>query len=111
MNPLSIMMKRCSKMALVAVMLLGSAAVATADQPDHRRGGEVHPMHAPPPPKREAAGKRAGYVWVEGRYDFRDGKYVWLPGHWERAQQGKRYRQGRWDKRGDRSSKTNSILG
>ncbi|MBV9330528.1 MAG: YXWGXW repeat-containing protein [Alphaproteobacteria bacterium] len=40
-------------------------------------------------------------VWIDGRWDWRDGQYVWISGHWERAPGGQtRWQPGRWSKRG-----------
>jgi hypothetical protein len=62
--------------------------------------GDDRPRQPPPPrrqEKREAA--RAGFVWVEGEWDWRGGKYEWVAGHWERERAGKRWRQSRWEQR------------
>src|ERR1041385_3639874 len=37
---------------------------------DHR-----HPYGAPPPVRVERHAERRGYVWVNGGYDWRDGRY------------------------------------
>jgi hypothetical protein len=49
-----------------------------------------------------APAARAGFVWVNGRWDWRAGKWQWIDGHWERERAGKRWRDGRWDKRDNR---------
>ena len=55
----------------------------------------------PPPPPVEQVAPRAGWVWVEGGYVWRYGRYRRLPGHWERARADRRWRSGRWFWRGD----------
>ena len=55
------------------------------------------PNMAPPPPQAENPGAKAGFVWVTGRWDWRDHKYQWTPGHWERERAGQHWNQGRWD--------------
>ena len=42
----------------------------------------------PPPPIRYEARPAmpgAGYTWVEGYWGVHDGRYVWVPGHYDRA--------------------------
>ncbi len=92
---------------LVTATLAGSTLLAVSvasAQPgvrDHRRGGHHGPpatapvnagppRDAPPPPKAERIGKRRGFVWVAGEWDWRDGGWAWQAGHWERARKGKR---------------------
>jgi hypothetical protein len=65
------------------------------------------PRDAPPPPreeKRDAA--RAGYVWVAGEWDWKNGNYEWVPGHWERARANKEWRPSRWEQREGRWQRT-----
>ena len=50
---------------------------------------------------RKQRGKK-GYVWVEGRWNWDNGNWAWVDGHWERQRRGQRYKQGRWQRRGDR---------
>jgi hypothetical protein len=55
----------------------------------------------PPAPRFERVKPRRGFVWIDGNWDWRDGRYVWLDGHWERERPGMRWHGGRWDYRGD----------
>ena len=55
----------------------------------------------PPPPPMERMHARAGWVWVEGGFEWRHGRYRRLPGHWERERPGRHWHSGRWDWRGD----------
>jgi len=57
------------------------------------------PREAPPPPRDEQSGVRAGFVWIRGRWDWRTGKWEWIPGHWERERAGKQWREARWEQR------------
>ncbi|MGE5184598.1 MAG: IPT/TIG domain-containing protein [Acidobacteriota bacterium] len=57
------------------------------------------PNAAPPPPPAENPGARAGFEWVAGRYNWRDHKWQWMPGHWERERAGQHWHPGRWDRR------------
>jgi len=54
-----------------------------------------HPLA--PPPRLEVVQPRRGFVWVEGGFTWRDGRYVALPGHWERERHGYRWQVGRWE--------------
>lgn len=54
----------------------------------------------PPPPRYVQVTPRAGYVWIDGRWDYRGGRYVWLDGRWERERSGYAYTQGYWQRRG-----------
>lgn len=52
---------------------------------------------APPSPVAETTpAPRKGFVFVKGNYEWRDGDYEWVPGHWEREQRGKAWRDGAW---------------
>lgn len=54
----------------------------------------------PPPPQPEPVADRPGFVWVRGRWDLRDERWVWIGGHWERARIGHYWQEGRWERRG-----------
>ncbi len=56
----------------------------------------------PPPPRRVQVHARPGYVWVEGSWLSRGGRWAWRKGHWLRARPGHIYVQGRWVRRGGR---------
>ena len=60
------------------------------------------PVEAPPPPVVERQRARRGWVWVGGNYQWRDGRYVWMRGHWERERPGWSWREGRWENQGGR---------
>ncbi len=60
------------------------------------------PTEAPPAPRIEKLEARAGFVYVNGRWDWRNHKWEWINGHWERERPGKRWNQGHWDRNGDR---------
>jgi hypothetical protein len=56
----------------------------------------------PPPPPARVVEVRPGFIYVEGRYEWRGGRHVWVDGRYERERRGYRYVQGRWDRRGRR---------
>ena len=57
------------------------------------------PTEAPPSPREEKQAAKAGYVWVNGHWDWKARKWDWTPGHWEREQANKHWREGRWEQR------------
>jgi hypothetical protein len=86
-------MKRSLKLSLVtafAALALGAGSAA-ADHDYYSDG--------PPPVRYERVAPRAGYVWVQGHYDFdyANNQWVWNPGHYERARAGYAWTDGRWD--------------
>ncbi len=49
----------------------------------------------PPPPER-------GFVWIDGYHRWDGGRYVWVPGRWDRPpHRGARWVAHRWVHRGD----------
>jgi hypothetical protein len=69
------------------------------EQPRHTTGS-AHPTEPPPSPRAERAGRRAGYIWVDGYYRWDRGAYVWVRGHWERERRGFTWQPGHWERRG-----------
>ena len=57
------------------------------------------PTVAPPARRVERWAPRRGFVWVNGHWDWRGGQWAWVPGHYERARAGHRYRERRWESR------------
>jgi hypothetical protein len=63
----------------------------------------AYPTAPPPAPQAEPPQRpRAGYVWIAGNYEWKDGDYAWTPGHWERQKASQRWVDGHWDRQGDR---------
>ncbi|MBS1122583.1 MAG: hypothetical protein H6Q90_4811 [Deltaproteobacteria bacterium] len=60
----------------------------------------VEVEEAPPPPRTIVVETRPGFVWVEGRWAHRGGRYIWLDGRWERERANHYWVQGRWERRG-----------
>lgn len=62
--------------------------------------GTVYVRDEPPPPQVEvrpvAPGPNA--VWIDGYWRWAHGRYIWVPGHWERHPKGT-WVPGHWDKR------------
>lgn len=97
------------KSALTAV-LLGASALVGCGGSYYSAGVVVGP---PPPPLYGPVGYAPGpgYVWTDGFYDLRGGRWVWVGGRWARPprpnyvwvkpyweQRGRAYRfhQGHW---------------
>jgi len=76
---------------LLFMTLTTSPVVAWNDAP----GGPT------PPPPMERVRARHGWVWVEGGFEWRHGRYRKLPGHWERERPDRHWHSGRWEWRGD----------
>jgi hypothetical protein len=58
---------------------------------------------APPAPRYEVVpAPRAGYIWAPGYWDWRNGRHVWVRGHWERERRGYYYHPQRWEQRDGR---------
>ena len=73
------------------------ATVSTTPTPT----GEIIVTEAPPAPRTEVVGvaPSPAHVWVKGYYVYQNGRYVWLPGHWEtRPRSGAIYVAGHWDR-------------
>jgi YXWGXW repeat-containing protein len=62
---------------------------------------DIHPRAAPPPPREESFAPRAGFVFVRGNWEWRDGEWQWIPGHWERERAAQRWIEAHWEQRGD----------
>lgn len=64
--------------------------------------GGMYPTQAPPPVRVENFGApRAGYLWVAGRWDWRNGNWAWIDGHWERERANMQWYPGRWELQGN----------
>ena len=56
----------------------------------------------PPPPRTVVVETRPGFLWIEGRWWRRGGRWEWTDGHWERERTGYIWTPGRWERRGHR---------
>ena len=117
--------------ALAVALVTAGSSMASADGHhgrgrDHRRGPPIVvvrppvvvvrppvvvvrppvilvPNIAPPALRVERIGRpRHGMVWIDGRWDWRNGQWVWAAGRWERRQHDHRWHRGEWVQRGDR---------
>src|SRR5215471_3564890 len=87
--------------------LATTTAPAGAPSPAHHHAARTQlaqwrgPRQAPPPPRVERVEPRRGQVWIPGRYEWRDNRYLWAGGRWEREQPGRRWHPGRWQWQGN----------
>lgn len=56
----------------------------------------------PPPARHVVVETRPGYIYIEGRWIRRGGRWEWHEGHWERQRTGYVWVPGRWERRGRR---------
>lgn len=85
---------------ICAVMLAGLLGGAPTQA--RAAGLDIFVELTPPASRRERVRPRAGYVWVNGHYQWRGNRYVWQPGYYERARRGAVYVQPRWVQQGNR---------
>jgi len=87
--------------ALVAALAAGS--VGCVVRTHGRVSGPVAIVEVeeePPPPRVYVRDTRPGFVFIQGRWDRRGGRWVWRDGYWERQRAGSRWEDGRWERRG-----------
>jgi hypothetical protein len=89
---------RLALVATLATPLVGCVVDGQAQVSGPTAYVEVE--EAPPPPRTVVVETRPGFVWIEGRWAHRGGRYVWLDGRWERERAGRYWEQGRWERRG-----------
>lgn len=93
---------------LLTATLLGTAAGCTVEARGHVVvpqpvvGVEVEVEEEPPPPRTVVVETRSGFVFIEGRWFRRGGRWEWQDGRWERERVGHVWVAGRWERRGNR---------
>lgn len=61
--------------------------------------GVVVVQSEPPPPRYVQVEQRPGFIWIQGRWDWRGNQWYWLDGHWERQRSRHVYHPGQWQRR------------
>lgn len=97
------MMKNALASLLFAALLL-PACVVRGSGAAYVSGpvAVVEVEEEPPAPRVVVVEQRPGFVWVEGRWLRRGGRWHWQDGHYERVRSGHVWVQGRWERRGNR---------
>jgi len=76
------------KLLLMGTVLLGTILTACAPG----GGGYVSARFGPPPPPRYGiigVAPGPGYVWTDGFWDLRGGRWYWVGGRWVRPPRGR----------------------
>lgn len=90
-------------MSLRRMLLLATFALSTASVPAASQAKEYIVRIAPPAARVEVVpAERKGYVWAPGYWGWRNGRHVWVAGHWVRARVGYRWVPHRWEERDGR---------
>lgn len=94
-------------MAITRTAFLGALAIALAPAGfatlPAAAAVQVFVDVAPPPPRHEVVpAPRRGYAWQPGYWHWRNGRHVWVEGHWVRARPGYYWHPSRWEQRNGR---------
>lgn len=78
-------------------MILAALAVSSIGVIPLAANAAVYVDIAPPAPRHEVIpAERHGYVWAPGYWDYRNGRYVWIKGHYVRERHGMYWHPNRW---------------
>jgi len=92
-----------SSLALAATLTAAaSGCVVTARGHVEAPAAVVEVDEEPPPPRTVVVESRPGFVFIEGRWYRRGGRWEWADGRWERERVGHVWVPGRWERRGRR---------
>ena len=83
-----------------AKLAVAAVTVASLTVPAFSQVGIVIGRNPPPPMRweRRPPPPGPGSVWIDGFWSWRDGRYVWIPGHWDRSPYaGAYWSHGHWD--------------
>ncbi|MGH7635700.1 MAG: hypothetical protein ACRENC_18375, partial [Gemmatimonadaceae bacterium] len=96
-------MKKSGDMA-VLVFSLSLAIGACTVSGQGTIGVETTPVvyQEPPPPRVETVTMRPGYIYIKGRWNWQNGNWAWVGGHYENQRAGYAWTEGRWENRGNR---------
>ncbi len=84
-------------------LLVGALFASTVACISVPAAAEIYVQVAPPASRHEAIpAPRAGQVWAPGYWNWRNGRHVWVRGHWERERRGMYYHPSRWVERDGR---------
>ena len=98
-------MKNALGSFLLTATLLGTAGGCVVEARGHVSAPpppvavvEVEVEEEPPPPRAVVVETRPGFVFVQGRWFRRGGRWEWSDGHWERERAGQVWVAGRWER-------------
>jgi hypothetical protein len=84
-------------------LMMGALAAASIAWMPLPASAQVYVEVAPPAPRHEMMPRhREGYVWSPGYWDLRNGRHVWVRGHWVRERPGMYWHPNRWVERDGR---------
>ncbi len=84
-------------------LLVGALFASTVACISVPAAAEIYVRVAPPAPRHEVIpAPRSGYVWAPGYWDHRNGRHVWVKGHYERERRGLYYHPSHWVERDGR---------
>src|SRR4051812_38313849 len=99
-------MKNALGSFLLAATLLGTAGGCVVGARGHVSAPplvvEVEVEEHPPQHRVVIMETRPGFIFVQGRWYRRGGRWEWGEGHWERERAGQVWVAGRWERRGNR---------
>ena len=89
--------------AFILAAALAGGCVVRGRAGVYTEPGVVYVEEDPPPPRVVVVpSSRPGYIWIDGRWDYRGRQWVWLDGRYERERVGHVWAPGRWERRGRR---------
>ena len=92
------------KTAIATGILIASCALVACGPPVYRTGYAAYVAPAPPAPYGGVVGYAPGpgYVWVDGFWDLRGGRWAWVNGRWDRPpHRGAHWDRDRWERHGN----------
>jgi hypothetical protein len=97
-------MKNAISSLLLTATLLGTAGGCMVEAHGHVAApvAVVEVEEEPPPPRTVVVETRPGFVFIEGRWYRRGGRWEWQDGRWERERVGHVWVPGRWERRGNK---------
>jgi hypothetical protein len=84
-------------------LVMGALAAASIAWMPLPASAQVYVEVAPPALRHEMMPRhREGHVWSPGYWDWRNGRHVWVRGHWVRERPGMYWHPNRWVERDGR---------
>lgn len=85
-------MKTIGKISVAALLAVVLASCSSGYVVTSRPDAPVYARPAPP---------HAGWMWIDGDYYYRGGRYQYRPGYWHAPRPNYRYAPGQWHQRGN----------